>query len=443
MAADAKSIIASHLPYDRFAPLQWRVIGICALVMFLDGFDGLVIGFVAPFIAEDWGLTVGQLSMVFTVSSAGIALGYFTVGPIADRFGRRPVILATVLAFGLLTVASAASRNINDLLVLRAAAGIALGAAIPNIVALLFEFSPPKYRAGLVSMLFAIYACGVAASGAVTRAIAPEVGWQSVLLLGGGVAVALGLALIAFLPESIEFLAHKGTDLPRATRLLRQIVPGLPDGWHAGLSAARGKEKLPVMMLFQEGRAPISILIIIAVALNQAEVVVLNSWLPTLLKTAGQQIEVAIKSAVVFQVGAICGNVSAGVAFIGRSSVQVLVLLVAAEVLAAGSLVGIGFSLHSVGLTMVLAFVSGLSIAFCLGGMHAVTTSYYTTAMRATGYGTAAAAGRITASLAPAFVGFLLTSGLVLSGVFAGIAAPLVVGAIAMFLLWRLHPRAA
>src|SRR5712691_9962860 len=158
-------------PVGRF---QIRLLLACAAVLFLDGFDTQAIGYVAPDLARDWGLARGALGPVFSAGLFGLMIGALVFGPVADRIGRKKIIIFSTLAFGIGTLATSIIHDVDSLLAIRFLTGLGLGGAMPNAVAMTSEFSPRRRRATMVMIMF----CGfsvVAASGSfLAAALIPQ-----------------------------------------------------------------------------------------------------------------------------------------------------------------------------------------------------------------------------------------------------------------------------
>jgi MFS transporter, AAHS family, 4-hydroxybenzoate transporter len=436
--SDISATIGRMMEGSRIAGLQWRVVLLCALVMVLDGFDNVSIGYLIPYIARDWGSSMGAVTTIFTGASIGSAIGYFCGGPLADRIGRRPTLIYCTLGFGVLTAACGLAHNSTELVILRVLLGIALGAAIPNVLALAVEFAPSRYRGGLVAGMFTVSTAGMTLVGVLTAALAPRVGWQGVFLIGGGLPIAVGLYLFAALPESIEFLVVKGRDIARATALLRQIVPNVPDDWHRRV-ALPASRKEPLIRLFQEGRASMTLLIWVIFIVTQGDIILLNSFLPTMFKAGGMSIGLAVQAATAHQFGGVCGGVASSTVSIGRSRAGILLYLFGTEIGALIFFALLGFNLTSASVTMMLAALTGFSIGSCLTGMNGVNATSYPTEMRGTAVGAVSSVGRVAGIGGPIFAGVLMSSGMPITWVFVWCAAPLALGAVAIFALRGVH----
>src|SRR4030088_3113191 len=153
--------VAEFIDQQPVGGFQIRLLLTCAAVLFLDGFDTQAIGYVAPALAKEWGLTKGALGPVFSAGLFGLMIGALIFGPLADRIGRKKIIILSTLAFGIGTLATAFIGDVNTLLAIRFLTGLGLGGATPNAIAITAEFSPHGRRATMVMVMF----CGFSAGG--------------------------------------------------------------------------------------------------------------------------------------------------------------------------------------------------------------------------------------------------------------------------------------
>lgn len=222
--------VQAFIDAQAVSAFQLRVLSLCFLIVAMDGFDTAAIGFIAPALAHDWQLSPAQLSPILGAALAGLALGAFAAGPLADRFGRKSVLLLSVLFFGGWSLASAYAGSVETLALLRFLTGLGLGGAMPNTITLTSEYCPRRHRALMVTAMFCGFTLGSALGGLLAARMVPALGWESVLLLGGGLPLASLPLLWACLPESVRFLARRAPDAARLRRILERLGR-LPDGW--------------------------------------------------------------------------------------------------------------------------------------------------------------------------------------------------------------------
>src|SRR3979411_165962 len=217
--------VAGFIDQQRVGGFQLKLLLTCAAVLFLDGFDTTAIGYVAPSLAKEWGLTKGALGPVFSAGLFGLMIGALTLGPLADRIGRKKIIILSTLAFGLGTLATAFIQDVNTLLAIRFLTGLGLGGAMPNTVAMTSEFSPRRRRATMVMIMFCGFSVGAALGGFLAAGLIPQFGWRSVFVVGGVAPLVLVPILALRLPESVRFLALTGRAHQRVGELLGFITP--------------------------------------------------------------------------------------------------------------------------------------------------------------------------------------------------------------------------
>lgn len=180
---------------------QVGVMLICAAVLFVDGFDTQAIGYVAPAIAQEWKLARGALGPVFSAGLFGLMLGALISGTVADRIGRKRIIVVSTIAFGVGSLLTMFVHDAPWLITLRFLTGLGLGGAMPNAVALTCEISPHRRRATMVMAMFAGFSIGAALGGLLAAALIPIYGWRSVFFVGGLMPLLLAPLLLILLPE--------------------------------------------------------------------------------------------------------------------------------------------------------------------------------------------------------------------------------------------------
>ena len=158
---DVQDVLNTH----KLSRLQHIVIALCFLVVAIDGFDTAAIGFIAPALRAAWKLTPPMLAPLFGAGLFGLMVGAFVFGPIADKAGRRVVLVLTTIFFGAATIASSFAADIQTLTWLRFATGLGLGGAMPAAITLTSEFCPTSRRSSLVTVMFCGFTTGSAVAG--------------------------------------------------------------------------------------------------------------------------------------------------------------------------------------------------------------------------------------------------------------------------------------
>src|SRR3989441_8506588 len=158
---DVQALIDSR----RLGGFQVMVVSLCALIVLIDGFDTQAIGYVAPAIVRSWHVDRASLTPVFSAGLFGLMLGALAFGPIADRFGRKPVLLFCTLFFGVMSLLTSTADSVQSLIILRFITGLGLGGAMPNAIALTPEYAPRRIRATTNMIMFWGFSLAAALGG--------------------------------------------------------------------------------------------------------------------------------------------------------------------------------------------------------------------------------------------------------------------------------------
>jgi MFS transporter, AAHS family, 4-hydroxybenzoate transporter len=392
---------------QKIGRFQVLVAALCAAVVFMDGFDAQAIGYVAPSISKAWGLKPGVLGPVFGAGLFGLMLGALIFGPVADRIGRRSVIVACTLFFGICTLLTVTADSLTSLLAWRFLTGLGLGGAMPNAIALTSEYSPHRSRATMIMVMFCGFSVGSALGGVLAAKLIPAFGWTAVFWLGGAVPIAFAPVLWLVLPESIRLLALKGNDDRRVAALLSRMNPLLVFDTAARFTVHEERPPgFPVAHLFKETRAPATLLLWIMFFMNLLDLYFLANWLPTVINNAGIALELAVVATALLQVGGVVGTLVLGRLIDRFSPYHVLSV---AYLLAGVFIACLGSAGASVGLIMALVFCAGFCVVGAQIGANALAATFYPTFIRSTGVGWALGIGRIGSIIGPVVGGILLS----------------------------------
>jgi AAHS family 4-hydroxybenzoate transporter-like MFS transporter len=430
---DVQKFINSH----KLSAVQIITLLLCFFIVAVDGFDTAAIGFIAPAIRAEWGLSPAQLAPVFGAGLAGLMAGAFLFGPLADRFGRKTILLVCVAFFGAASLVSAYSTSVDMLIVLRFLTGLGLGGAMPNSVTLSSEYAPEKHRSVLVTTMFCGFTLGSALGGVAAAQIVADYGWRAVLVIGGVLPLALVPLLWLTLPESVRYLVMKGLKPEQVRHTLQRIAPGedlsqasfcVPEKAHTGF---------PVKHLFDPALRRGTLLLWLTFFMSLLVIYLLSSWLPTLIKSTGRTLKDASLVTAMFQIGGTVGAIGLGQLMDRFNPQRVLGL---AYLLAAFFVALIGSSTASTPLLVLAVFGAGVCISGAQVGANALSAGFYPTASRATGVSWASGIGRIGSVLGSMAGGWMLALGWSLPVVFAVVGVPALVAALSITLMGRTQP---
>ena len=394
----------------RLSPFQIRTVTLCGMVLFADGFDAQIIGYLAPSIAVGTGIPVSSLGPVFSASLVGLMIAAMGAGPIADRWGRKwPIVLSTMM-LAVFSFWTAHATSFNQLLILRFLTGLGLGGALPNCVSLASEYVPKRLMAVLVAILFCGLPVGGFVCGLMSSAMLPIWGWQSLFYVGAALPFAMCILLVLLLPESVQFLSIRGADPRRIAKLMSPIAPDLADS-HTGFSPASQSDSskgLPVKYLFKDGRALGTILLWIPNFMNLLLMYVIVNWLPALLTESGMSVSDGVTATSIYSLGGIVGTLAEGFLIKVGGAYRIL--------LAEFGLCSIFIALiarisDSFGLVIVMAFSLGFMVTGAQAGLNVLAARFYPTSIRSTGVGWALGIGRIGSIAGPLIAGMLLSAG--------------------------------
>lgn len=433
--------LQSVIDGNKVGGMQRRVLLLCLGVLILDGLDVALVSFIAPSLITDWGISKAQLGPVVTSGLFGLAIGSLVAGPLADRFGRRRVIISSLLFFGAMSAATALAPDVLWFSVLRLLTGIGLGAAMPNATTLVSEYAPTRRRSAMMAITYCGMTAGAAIAGYLTSVVVQIASWHWALVIGGVLPVAYAAVVAAALPESPKFLARRSENHAELAALMNRVVPEmLPADARFTLDEPPAGSALPFVALltrrFRLGTLSIWIGFIGAFFI----VYLMNSWLPILMTDVGFSLTAAATIGLLLQVGGTVGNIAIGwlmdrfglhrVVGIGMACAAVMLVL-------------ISVAPRDVAVLGALVFVLGMFTNSVATGFPILSASFYPTAIRATGTSWATGIARFGAIAGAAMGTVLVAAGLEYQQVFLALLIPAAVSITAVTVKGRLAVRPA
>lgn len=404
--------------------LHMLVVLICVLVTFLDGFDLQLISFVAPAIARELQIEKDVFGLIFSAGVVGMLVGMIAQGPISDRVGRKPLVLASLGIFGVATLACAMAHNATAFLVLRFFGGVGMGAVVPNVFALSVEIAPARARSRIVVLLGVGVPIGGLIAGLLSSWLLPVLGWRMLFVIGGVLPLLLSPVIMFWLPESPMFLTDRAQRKAGAARQqdLDAVDLLIRRGWSRPEAVSTPFDRQGIGALFSADLRRNTLLIWLITAGNMVIYYSLLSWLPLILTAKGTAESSAALSGTMLNFGAVVGSFPLAWAAdrFHTSKVLASVLFVGVGIFFASGLLLDGDFKVFLTMCALCGVVAG-------GGnlvLNAVVGQIYPTALRATGIGLAGVAGRVGAIVGPSICGFLLAGGLSGSGLLALFALP-------------------
>jgi len=434
-AAAATLNLTELMDNCRIGSLQVRVFVLCLGSLIMDGFDVQAMGYVAPAMFSEWNVPQPTLGPLLSIGHLGVMIGAIAFSMLADKIGRRPVLIYATLFFAGMTIATAFAQNVQQMLWLRFIAGLGLGSIIPNATALVGEFSPKRTRVAWVMCITMGFTLGAAIGGFVANELIPNFGWRSVFVFGGIVPLVVAIGMLIGLPESLQFLAVRKQKLDQLARWLRQLDPTLKiDATTQFVASETSKRGVPFWHLFREGRAFVTTLLWIVNFTNILVLYSLSGWLPTIFQRfMGYDASTAILLSTTVQVG---GTVGAfGLAWlIVRSGF--IPMLTATFAVATISVALIGQPGLSLPVLYTVVFIAGWCVVGGQPGLNALSASYYPTYLRSTGVGAGLGIGRLGAILGPSLAALLVAQQWSPQQLLWAAAVPALVSTLVIITLW-------
>lgn len=398
---DTRALIEES-PFGRY---QASVLLLCFMAMIIDGYDVQVIGVAAAGIRETLKLEPATLGVIITAGQVGVILGAAFLAPFADRMGRKTLMVASCLIFGVFSLLTAFAASVPALIALRVLAGIGLGSIGPAALALGAEYAPKRLKASMPSWIWAAVPTGGMIAGLSAVWLLPSWGWPALFVVAGVLPIVVALPLGLFLPESLSFLGTQRNDQAGMRRIATRITPVPAD---AELYSSETKlPGVPLKHLFTEGRALGTVLLWILFFLDYGILIFFLSWVPTLIKIATGSTTALGTSLAFWNVGSVfC---SFGIGWLVDRFGYYRVLIPNFVVIAV-SMWAIGATLDSPLWLLLCAITVNGAIAGSSGAaLMALAANSYPLAVRSTGVGAAYAfGGRTGAFVAPLFGGFML-----------------------------------
>jgi benzoate transport len=399
------------------SPMTWMqviIIGITIGLNGLDGFDVLSISYASPGIMQEWGIDRGVLGLVLVAELVGMAVGSVFLGGVADKVGRRPLMLGclVLMAVGMFMVTTT-DKTQNGLLVLsawRVITGLGIGGMLAAVNAVAAEFANAKRKHLSVSLMSIGYPAVGAIGGLVASWLLRSHDWRAVFYFGCATTIVFIPVVYFVIPESVHWLARKqpAGALEKINRAMKHIgqptVAALP-------VVSEETRKLSVMDIFRPGLIATTIILAAAYFLHITTFYYILKWVPVIVVQLGFQASTAGGILTWYMAGGATGGAVLGFLTM-RYGIKVLTMgvLVLSTVLVMifGQVAQPPADLGTIGL---VCFFAGFFTNAGIVGLYAIFAHAYPTHVRATGTGFAIGVGRGGSVLAPAVAGFLFQGG--------------------------------
>lgn len=431
---DVKAWIDAR-PISRF---QWNVLLLCFVIIMLDGYDAAVMGFIAPALIEDWGISRAQMGPVLGAAMFGVAIGALVAGPLSDRYGRKRILLWSVALFALFSLAGALAQSPSQLALMRFLTGLGLGAVMPNCVTLVAEYMPERRKGLMITLMYSGFNVGSGLGGFIAAGLLSHYSWHSALIFGGVLPLVVLPFMIVMLPESAMNMVARRLPSGQISGVLNRLGGSFSSETRFQLNAPQISRHNKVAQLFRNGYARGTVALWLTYFMGLFVIYLLNGWLPTILRSGGLSLQQAAIITGLFQLGGPLGGILVGY-LMDRTSAKAVIAVtyfLGCVCLLTQGLMDFGSAALSV-----LIFISGMCINGAQNGLQAYSPAYYQTEIRATGVSWMHGIGRTGAILSSTLGGVIMLAVPGHSSIFLVLALPACLAGAAILLHRMNHPK--
>lgn len=416
----------------KFTPFHMNVLFWCMLVIIFDGYDLVIYGVAMKGLVAQWGLSAKEAGFLGSVALFGMMIGAMALGSLADRYGRKKMIALCLVLFSLFTFLCGFAQNPTQFAIMRFIAGVGIGGAMPNLVAMMAEYSPKRMRSTMVSLMFSGYAIGGMLSAGLGIMIVPSMGWEWMFYLG--IIPLFLLPLIwKFLPESLGFLMRQGKEA-EVRKILPKVAPELNITAEDQLvreEVVVKKSVVPVGQLFAERRGVSTVAFWVSFFCCLLMTYALSTWLPKFMEQAGYELKAGLSFLFAMNIGAMIGAIGGGWL---ADKFNIKAVLVAFLLLGSAAFVCLGYK-APVPVLYVLVTIAGATTIGTQIVLYSYVAIFYPLKIRSTGIGWASGVGRIGAIVGPILGGWLVAMQLPHSTNFMVFAIPAIIATVAVLFI--------
>ena len=430
--------------------MQWYIIGLATFLNALDGYDILAMTFSSSAVREEFDLTGSQSGLLLSAALIGMTVGSLTLGPLADRMGRRRILIASLLVNFAGLALSATAGSATELGLWRVVTGVGIGGILATVTVITSEVSNNRHRGLAVSIYAAGYGVGATVGGSLSTWLIPTFGWRAMFAVGAAATIVSLVLVITSIPESVDYLQFRRPD--GAEEKIRAVArklgkddsgltielatsgqpgqPGQPgDAIGSDAPAGTGAQPSKLTDLLSSQFRATTLKLWAAFFIIMFGFYFANTWTPQLLVESGMTENQGILGGLALTLGGTFGSLLFGLITVRFTSRHVLMVF---SVLGAITLV-VFITTTSI---PAIAFLSGVLVGMllngCVAGMYTVTPEAYPSALRTSGVGWGIGMGRFGGIFAPIIVGALLDAGWSPTALFSGVAVVVALAALAM-----------
>ena len=414
---------------------QWLVGALTVLLNMLDGFDVLAMAFTAKSVRGELGLSAAQIGTLMSAGLLGMTAGSLLLGPLADKFGRKPLLFFSTALSAVGMLLTCFSHSAEGIAASRVLTGLGVGGILPCTNVIVSEYANKKWRGLAIAVYASGFGIGAMAGGISAVMLQAQYGWRAVFCTGAVLTAFALAALVLLLPESVDYLLQHRSD--RSHVQLQKIAAklGITENWDYPVQAASTVRRVSVFRLFEKENRAATLLIWLAFIGVMSSYYFISSWTPALLEEAGMSKTQSQTVGMAISIGGAAGSLVFGL-LVSRWNTRKMLLLF--TVLAAASVCAFVPAMGSLALALGLAVILGALANGCITGLYTVNPTLYSADFRSTGVSMAIGMGRLGSMVSPWAVGLLLDAGFQKNQLYFGVAVVMLVATAA---LARLKPR--
>ncbi|GEB22845.1 major facilitator superfamily permease [Brevibacterium aurantiacum] len=403
--------LRERLNTSRMSTYQWLIVGICTFLNALDGYDVLAISFTSNQVSEEFSLSGTALGLVMSAALLGMAIGALTLGPVADRIGRRNMTIIALIVNICGLFLSATATSATELGIWRIVTGLGIGGILVGTNVICAEYASRKRRGLVISIYTAGYGIGAALGGSVMVSLIATSGWRSVFILGGCLATLSLVLVLLLVPGSPSYLYNRRPEnaVKKLTLIARRLGHTEPVDLNATTAEQENKaDDSGVLALFNRRNRRVTFVVWATFFIVMFGFYFVNSWTPRLMNESGLTDTLSMIVTVGLTLGGAIGSVAFGL-FTSRWSTRSV--LMSFSVLAAILMAVFIFTAQWIVLVIVVGVLVGMFSNGCIAGLYALTPQSYSSSLRSTGVGWGIGIGRFGAIIAPTATGAMLDGG--------------------------------
>ena len=401
--------VLGEINQNQMSRYQWFVITICLCLNIIDGFDVMVMAFTAPSVAAEWSLSGAQIGLLLSSGLFGMAAGSIFLAPLADRIGRRLLILICLVIAGLSMIACAFVHSHSLLAALRFITGIGVGGILASSNVLASEYANTRWRSLAVSLMSTGYGIGATLGGILSLVLIEHLGWRSIFMAGGLTTIFMLLVSLWLLPESIDYLFAKKPKqaLEKVNAVMQRMglstLLVLPH--YEKSHKNKGGE---IAKLFQGQLGFQTFCLWGAFFMVMFGFYFVMSWTPKILISMGMSPDQSVSTGILISIGGIFGAAIIGLLASRMKIFYALSLFLGLTAVCIFLFVAVS---SQVSIALVVGLLLGTLINGCVAGLYSISPTIYSADIRSRGVGYAIGFGRMGAILSPTIAGIFLDQG--------------------------------